>query len=86
MEALNKSATGDIEKTVDLRDEICPMTTVKAKLHLEQINAGRILEVILKDPEQLRDVSQTLKQDGYRLEGIKREVEKYSLLIRKLES
>ncbi|MHC4253823.1 MAG: sulfurtransferase TusA family protein, partial [Planctomycetota bacterium] len=38
-------------RSADLTGEVCPMTFVKLKLHLEQLSSGEVLEVLLKDGE-----------------------------------
>ena len=40
----------------DLRPEVCPMTFVKVKLHLEQIQSGEALGLFLKGGEHMRNV------------------------------
>lgn len=38
-------------KEIDLLDEICPMTFVKTKLAIEQINQGERIKVIFNSQE-----------------------------------
>lgn len=70
-------------RQVDLTNEVCPMTFVKAKLHLEQIEAGDMLEIVLKEGEQVRNVPASLKTEGHSIQSVQREGDCYYLLVRK---
>ena len=48
----------------DLRGVACPMNYVKAKLQLEKISIGEILEIILDDGEPVRNVPASFSNDG----------------------
>ncbi|MEE3448195.1 MAG: sulfurtransferase TusA family protein [Bacteroidales bacterium] len=51
--------------TLDITKEHCPMTFVKTKLRLAQINTGDILEVLLTEGEPLNNVPKSAKEQGY---------------------
>ena len=70
-------------KCVDLTGEVCPMTFVKAKLHMEQIAAGGLIEFILKEGEHMRDVPRSLKDEGHHVEKVRQDGNRYYLLVRK---
>jgi len=70
-------------KCVDLTGEVCPMTFVKAKLHLAQIGAGQLIEITLKEGEQMRDVPRSLKDEGHHVERVRQDGNRYHLLVRK---
>jgi len=70
-------------RTVDLTGEVCPMTTMKARVHLAQITVGQVLEFIVKEGEQMRDVPLSIKQDGHRIEKVRREGERFHVFVRK---
>ena len=67
----------------DLTSEVCPMTFVKVKLHLEQISPGEVLEVVLKGDEAIRDVPRSVKEEGHRIVRVWQEDDKFHLYIRK---
>jgi len=67
----------------DLCGEVCPMTFVKAKLHLERVAAGEVLELVLKDDEQLRSTAMSLKEEGHRIESVRQQDGRYHVLVRK---
>lgn len=69
---------------LDITREHCPMTFVKTKLHLENINKGDILEVLLKSGEPLDNVPRTAEEQGYIIvskEHIKNDI--YKIAIQK---
>ena len=70
-------------RCVDLTGEVCPMTFVRAKLHLEQIAPGEVLEFVLKEGEQMRNVPRSIKDDGHRIEDVRQDGDRYHLLVRK---
>jgi len=68
----------------DLTGEVCPMTFVKAKMLLDRAKADELVGVRLKEGEQLRSVSMSVKAEGHRIERVEREGdERYLLFIRK---
>ncbi len=54
-------------RSADVTGEVCPMTFVKVKLHLEQMRPGEVLEVLLKAGEHMTNVPRSLKEDGHRV-------------------
>ena len=62
------------------------MTFVKARLQIEKMNAGEMLEIRLLGEEPLKNVPDSLTELGHRMVRIDREREDadiYSLLIEK---
>lgn len=52
------------DRMVDLRGEVCPFTFVKAKLALEEMSAGQILDVLLDYPPAADNVPKSLRLQG----------------------
>lgn len=50
---------------LDLRGVICPYNFVKTKLKLEAMEPGEILAVILDDGEPIRNVPQSVSNEGH---------------------
>ena len=50
---------------IDITNEICPMTFVKAKLMIEKIPQGSVLEVRLKGKEPLTNVPRSVLEHGH---------------------
>jgi TusA-related sulfurtransferase len=53
--------------TLDITKDRCPMTFVKAKLQLEQLEEGDILEILLTEGEPLDKVPKTCTEQGYQV-------------------
>jgi sulfite reductase (ferredoxin) len=56
---------------IDLRGVACPMNYVKAKLELEKIPVGEILEIILDEGEPIQNVPASFSADGQEVIDIK---------------
>ncbi|MDN5326020.1 MAG: hypothetical protein PWP41_716 [Moorella sp. (in: firmicutes)] len=54
-------------KRLDITGDCCPITFVKTKLALEEMQPGEILEVLLKDGDPLANVPRSLKDEGHRI-------------------
>ena len=74
---------GTPSSCVDLTGEVCPMTFVRAKLHLDGIGPGEVLEIVLKAGEQMQDVPRSIKNEGHRIENVTRDGDRYHLLVRR---
>ncbi len=54
-------------KVLDLKGVICPMNFVKAKLFLEEVEVGEIVEIILDEGDPLVNVTRSLKEEGHKV-------------------
>jgi TusA-related sulfurtransferase len=52
---------------LDITKERCPMTFVKAKLQLEQLESGDTAEILLVAGEPLDNVPRTATEQGYQV-------------------
>ncbi|MFP3090051.1 sulfurtransferase TusA family protein [Treponema sp. TIM-1] len=52
---------------VDITTVVCPVTFVKTKVALEELDDGQILEVRLNDGEPIQNVPRSLKDEGHRV-------------------
>ena len=43
-------------KAIDIRGKICPMTFVYAKINLEKMNPGELIDIILDFPPALKNI------------------------------
>lgn len=50
---------------LDLRGVICPYNFVKTKLKLESMEAGQVLSVILDEGDPIRNVPQSVTNEGH---------------------
>jgi tRNA 2-thiouridine synthesizing protein A len=73
-----------IKQSLDITQEHCPMTFVKARLALEKLAAGDQLEVFLSEGEPLQSVPRSATEQGYKvLEVAQVEGTRYRVLFEK---
>jgi len=68
---------------LDITTEHCPMTLVRVKLKLSQIEDGDLLDVLLMAGEPFDSVLRLVRQKGYCVEEIRKEREYYHVCIRR---
>lgn len=54
-----------VDDTVDITDVNCPVTFVKTKVALEELDEGQILKVHLNDGEPVQNVPRSVKEEGH---------------------
>lgn len=75
-----------IDDTVDITDVVCPLTFVKAKCAIEELEDGQILSVHLNDGEPVMNVPRSFKEEGHQiLKLIDNEDGTYDLIVKKAE-
>ena len=76
-----------ITDTVDITDVVCPVTFVKAKVALEELEEGEILSIHMNDGEPVQNVPCSTKAEGHRvLKLIHNEDGTYDLIVQKTEA
>jgi tRNA 2-thiouridine synthesizing protein A len=53
------------DQTIDITDQVCPMTFVRTKLAIERLAPGAVLEVRLKGREPLENVPRSAREHGH---------------------
>ncbi|GAF94216.1 unnamed protein product, partial [marine sediment metagenome] len=71
--------------TVDLRGVACPMNFVKAKLALEQVAVGDVLDVLLDDGEPVRNAPASFAEQGQQVLEITNMGGHFSVKVRRKE-
>jgi TusA-related sulfurtransferase len=74
----------DVE--LDLRGIICPYNFVRTKLKLESMEEGQVLSVLLDDGDPIRNVPQSVINEGHTVLAKERIDQAYRVLIRREES
>ena len=75
-----------IDDTVDITDVVCPLTFVKAKVAIEELEEGQILSVKMNDVEPVQNVPRSLKEEGHQILKLLNNGDgTYNLLVRKVE-
>lgn len=57
----------EVTDTVDITDVVCPVTFVKAKVALEELDDGEILQVHLNGGEPVQNVPRSMKEEGHQV-------------------
>jgi len=55
------------DEFVDITDVVCPVTFVKTKVALEELDDGQILQVHIKDGEPVQNVPRSVKDEGHQV-------------------
>ncbi|MBQ7493628.1 MAG: sulfurtransferase TusA family protein [Selenomonadaceae bacterium] len=55
------------DEFLDITDVVCPITFVKTKVALEDLDDGQILELRLNDGEPIQNLPRSLKDDGHKI-------------------
>ncbi|MDR2743248.1 MAG: sulfurtransferase TusA family protein [Treponema sp.] len=66
---------------VDITTVVCPITFVKIKVALDELDEGQILEVRLNDGEPIQNIPRSLKDEGHRVISVNK-VEDGAYLLR----
>lgn len=56
---------------VDITDVVCPVTFVKTKVALEDLNDGQVLEIRLNAGEPIQNIPRSLKDEGHKVSGVR---------------
>lgn len=73
-----------IDDTIDITDVVCPITFVKVKMALEDLDDGQILGVHLNEGEPIQNVPRSLKDEGHKVLSVSQAVDgTYDLVVQK---
>lgn len=73
------------DETVDITDVVCPVTFVKAKVALDELDEGRILCIRMNDGEPVQNVPRSIKEEGHQiLKLTENDDGTYNLFVRKV--
>ena len=53
-----------VDKSINIKGEVCPYTFVRSKLALEEIEAGQVLEVIVDHFPATKNVPRSMENEG----------------------
>ncbi len=74
-----------VDDKVDITDVVCPVTFVKTKVALEELDEGQILQVHLNDGEPVQNVPRSVKDEGHQILKLQdNEDGTYELYVRKV--
>ena len=71
---------------VDITDKVCPLTFVKAKVSLDELEDGEVLAIRMNDGEPVQNVPRSIKEEGHKiLKLFDNEDGTYTLFVRKVD-
>ena len=75
-----------IDDKVDITDVVCPVTFVKEKVALEELEDGENLAVRMNDGEPVQNVPRSIKEEGHQILKLEdNEDGTYTLIVKKVE-
>ena len=73
-----------IDKTINIKGEVCPFTFVRSKLAIEQIKPGEVLEIILDHEPAVENIPRSMDNEGHKVLEVKKiNDSNWKILIRK---
>jgi len=76
----------EYDEFVDITDKVCPLTFVKAKVTLDELDVGQVLAVRMNDGEPVQNVPRSMKDDGQQVLKLQNNNDgTYTLYVKKLE-
>lgn len=74
------------DEQVDITDKVCPMTFVKAKVSIDELENGEVLAIRMNDGEPVQNVPRSMKEEGHKiLKLTDNEDGTYTLYVQKVE-
>lgn len=71
---------------IDITNVVCPITFVKVKVAMEELESGEILEIRMNSGEPIQNVPRSLTEENHKiLEVIKNEDQTYTVFVEKGE-
>lgn len=75
----------EINETVDITDKVCPLTFVKAKVAIEELEEGEVIAIHMNDGEPVQNVPRSIKEEGHQiLKLVNNENGTYDLIVKKV--
>ena len=75
-----------IDDTVDITDVVCPVTFVKAKVALEELDEGQVLSIRMNDGEPVQNVPRSIKEEGHQILKLEDNGDDtFTLIVKKVE-
>lgn len=72
------------DKEIDIRGFVCPITFVKSKLAIEEMNVGQVLRIVLDYEGAAKNIPRSMEDHGQKVLTVEKTGDKeWVLLIRK---
>ncbi|MDA8089991.1 MAG: sulfurtransferase TusA family protein [Nitrospiraceae bacterium] len=71
-------------KKLDIRGLVCPYTFVKAKLAIEDMEMGGLLEILLDYPEAVHNIPKSMQDHGHKVLKVEQTgIKEWIIVVRK---
>jgi len=76
----------EVTDEVDITDKVCPLTFVKAKVAIDELEDGEVIAIRMNDGEPVQNVPRSIKEEGHQiLKLVNNEDGTYNLIVKKVE-
>lgn len=73
-----------VDKTLDIKGQVCPYTFVRSKLAIEKMNLGEVLEIVTDHKPAAENVPRSMENEGQKILKIDHPDEKeWHIFVRK---
>jgi TusA-related sulfurtransferase len=73
-----------VDRTLDIKGQVCPYTFVRSKLAIEKMNLGEVLEIIVDHKPAVDNVPKSMENEGQKILKIDQTAEKeWHIYVRK---
>jgi TusA-related sulfurtransferase len=73
-----------VDKTLDIKGQVCPYTFVRSKLTIEKMNLGDVLEIVTDHKPASENVPKSMENEGQKVLKIEQTGEKeWHIFVRK---
>ena len=73
------------DEEVDITDKVCPLTFVKAKVAIDELDEGQIIAIRMNDGEPVQNVPRSIKDEGHQILKLEdNEDGTYTLFVKKV--
>ncbi|MDS1030248.1 sulfurtransferase TusA family protein [Bacillota bacterium LX-D] len=77
-------STKKVKNSIDITDVVCPLTFVKAKVAMEELEDGQVLEIRMNEGEPIQNVPRSLKDEGHKvLQVVNNEDKTFTIFVEK---
>ncbi|MDR1977795.1 MAG: sulfurtransferase TusA family protein [Synergistaceae bacterium] len=56
-----------VDESVDITDVVCPVTFVKAKVAMEELEEGQVISIRMNEGEPVQNVPRSIKDEGHQI-------------------
>ena len=61
-----------VNRTLDLKGEVCPYTFIKSRLAIEDMQIGEVLRVIVDHKAAIENIPRSMKDEGHKTLKVKK--------------